>query len=258
MLAGRTVAGYDDTDTAVKLLIAAVDRPDPAPVWYTDWGTDAGGSTNNLKRALDRVLAERGPTGYAAFKARLRVICHGNVFGDHATKTNPPFPLLVDTFRPTLDGKRWYHRFSALTATAGGFNVQRDVLTGHGPLGALYPTNTTHPQKEGDTMTFLYLIPTGLGDPSKPGWGGWAGRDGPTQSSPAGHASGRIRRTPGVARPVATTPCSAGPTRFKVTFAPGSSGASGPSRHPAIHRTWWSTEWLGRVPFSWRHPPARR
>jgi len=31
---------------------------------------------------------------------------------------------------------------------AGGFDLKRDVLTGHGPLGALYPTNTTHPQKE--------------------------------------------------------------------------------------------------------------
>jgi hypothetical protein len=85
----------------------------------------------------------------------------------------------VDTFRPALEGKRWYHRFSALTATAGGFDLKRDVLSGHGPLGALYPTNTTHPQKEGDSMTFLYLVPTGLGDPERPAWGSWAGRYGP-------------------------------------------------------------------------------
>ena len=51
-------------------------------------------------------------------------------------------------------------------------------LTGHGPLGALYPTNTTHPQKEGDTMTFLYLVPTGMNDPEQPTWGSWAGRYG--------------------------------------------------------------------------------
>jgi hypothetical protein len=52
------------------------------------------------------------------------------------------------------------------------------VLTGHGPLGALYPTNTTHRQKEGDTMTFLYLVPTGMNDPEQPTWGSWAGRYG--------------------------------------------------------------------------------
>jgi hypothetical protein len=77
-----------------------------------------------------------------------------------------------------MDGKRWYHRFSAITAKAGGFDLARDVLTGHGPLGVLYPTNTTHWQKEGDTMTFLYLVPTGMNDPEQPTWGSWAGRYG--------------------------------------------------------------------------------
>jgi hypothetical protein len=51
-------------------------------------------------------------------------------------------------------------------------------MTGHGPLGALYPTNTTLSQKEGDTPTFLYLIPSGLSSPDHPNWGSWAGRFG--------------------------------------------------------------------------------
>jgi hypothetical protein len=33
-------------------------------------------------------------------------------------------------------------------------------------------------QKEGDTMTFLYLAPTGMNDPRQPAWGSWAGRYG--------------------------------------------------------------------------------
>jgi len=173
----RTVAGYDDGDEAVKLIIAAVESPDPRPVWYSDWGTDDGSCTNNLKRALDQVLKERGPEGYAKFKSRLR-LASADAFGDHTAKIEPPFPLWVDTFRPELDRRRWYHRFSALTATAGGFDVQRHLLEGGSPLGALYPTNTTHPQKEGDTMTFLYLVPTGMNDPNQPMWGSWAGRYG--------------------------------------------------------------------------------
>src|SRR6266404_3568887 len=48
-LLARTVAGYDDTDSAVKLIIAAVDRDDSRPVWYADWGTDKGGAVNNLR-----------------------------------------------------------------------------------------------------------------------------------------------------------------------------------------------------------------
>ena len=173
----RTVPGYNDTSEAVNLIIAAVDRADPRPIWYSDWGTDHGAATNNLRRALDRIRRERGPEGYAKFKARLR-LASSDAFGPHTGALEPAFPLWVDTFRPPIAGKRWYHRFSALTATAGGFQVERDVLTGHGPLGELYPLNTTHPQKEGDTMTFLYLVPTGMNAPEQPTWGSWAGRYG--------------------------------------------------------------------------------
>lgn len=181
---GRTVAGYDDTSEAVDLIVAAVDRADPRPVWYSDWGTDHGASTNNLRRALDRVLKERGPEGYARFKKRLRLTSY-DAFREHTEKIPPVFPLWVDTFRPPLDGKRWYHRFSALTATAGGFDIERDARTGHGPLGALYPLNTTHRQKEGDSMTFIYLLPTGMNDPEQPAWGSWGGRYGPMTNTPA-------------------------------------------------------------------------
>ncbi|MCA9187109.1 MAG: DUF1593 domain-containing protein [Planctomycetales bacterium] len=176
-LLARTVAGYGDNNEAVELILAAVDAADPRPVWYMNWGTDHGSAPSSLKLALDQVLRERGPSGYATFKNRLR-LSSDDQFGDHTTKREPPFTLWVDTFRPELDRNRWYHRFSALTATAGDFNVQRDVLTGHGPLGASYPLNTTQPQKEGDSMTFLYLIPTGMNEPEQPTWGSWAGRYG--------------------------------------------------------------------------------
>ena len=176
-LLDRTVAGNDDSDEAVNLIIAAVDSSDPRPVWYSDWGTDDGSCTNNLLRALDRILKERGQEGYAKFKSRLR-LASAEAFGDHTTKLAPPFPLWVNTFQPEVDRRRWYHRFSGITATAGGFDFEKHLLGGASPLGRLYPTNTTHQQKEGDTMTFLYLVPTGMNDPAQPTWGSWAGRYG--------------------------------------------------------------------------------
>ena len=182
-LRSRTVAGYDDTAEGWRLIVTVLDSSDARPVWYSDWGTDSGGATNNLRRALDYVLRERGAEGYAKFKACLR-LSSADAFGEHTARIEPPFALWVDTFRPELERKRWYHRFSALTATAGGFDLARDMLTGHGALGALYPTNTTHWQKEGDTMTFLYLVPNGLNHPDQPGWGGWAGRYGLNERFP--------------------------------------------------------------------------
>lgn len=179
----HTVPGYADTDDGVQLILRAVDDADPRPVWFSNWGTDRGSAPSCLLRALDRVLAERGAAGYARFKSRLRLSSTDN-FGPHTAEIAPPFPLWINPMAPELEGKRWYHRFSALTATAGGFDIERDVRTGHGPLGALYPTNTTHRQKEGDTMTFLHLIPTGMNDPEQPAWGSWAGRHGAQEKFP--------------------------------------------------------------------------
>jgi hypothetical protein len=171
-----TVDGTDTSDAAVALLMAAVDRDDPRPLWFSNWGTDDG-TTSCLRRALDKVLRERGPDGYAAFKSRLR-LCSDDRFGPHTREIEPAWPIWVYTKLPDMDGGRWYHRFGPLTAKAGGFDLDRDVRHGHGPLGALYPTNTTIPQKEGDTPEFLYLVPNGLGTPEEPSWGSWAGRFG--------------------------------------------------------------------------------
>src|SRR5215212_22059 len=180
-LLARTVAGHENSVDAENLIIAIVDRDDPRPVWYMDWGSDRGSGEVNLRRALNRVRRERGANGYARFKERLRIIGYDQL-AEHTTLP-PEWTIWVNTFEPPKEGKRWYHRFSALTAKAGGFDLHRDVLTGHGPLGALYPTNTTHPQKEGDTMTFLYLVPTGMNDPERPTWGSWAGRYGPQEEA---------------------------------------------------------------------------
>lgn len=197
VLMSRTVAGYDDTNDAVNLILRAVDSPDPRPLWYSDWGSDRGAATNNLRRTLDRVLRERGPAGYARFKNRLRLASYDK-FAEH-TATEPGWTLWINTWQPELNRQRWYHRFSALTSTAGGFGLSRDVLTGHGPLGALYPTNTSPRQKEGDSASFLYLVPTGMNDPSEPNWGSW-GRPlrGPPRSSRAslllGQPGGHLAR----------------------------------------------------------------
>jgi len=174
-LFSRTVPGYD-SDAGVELIIRAVDRDDPRPVWFSNWGTNDG-TPSSLLRALDRILKERGPEGYAIFKNKLR-LCSDDMFEEHTTSIQPPWKMWVYTKFPDMDGGRWYHRFGPLTATAGGFDLERDVLTGHGPLGATYPTNTHLKQKEGDTPEFLYLVPNGLNEPEQPTWGSWAGRFG--------------------------------------------------------------------------------
>ncbi len=166
-----TVPGFNDIDEGVKLIIAAADRDDPRPIWYSNWGSNSG-SKSNLRRAFDLIKRQRTPTEYQSFVKKFR-IC--TLDGSRGTKQghDDQVVLHIETGYPDIGG-RWYHRFRPLTQNAGGFDVRRDVQTDHGPLGSLYTT-----PKEGDSWTFVYLIPNGLSDPMQPNWGGWAGRYGP-------------------------------------------------------------------------------
>jgi hypothetical protein len=177
LLGSRTVPGTNDSDAGVKLIIAAADRDDARPIWYGNWGSNSG-TLSNLQRAFDLVKSQRSHSEYQAFVRKFRIV---TLDGDGPTKQghDDQIVLHVETGYPTMDGGRWYHRFRPLTQKAGGFNVEHDVKTGHGALGTLYTT-----PKEGDSWTFVYLIPTGLSDPAQPMWGGWAGRYGPRGDDP--------------------------------------------------------------------------
>jgi len=176
-LRSRTVSGTNDTDAGVRLIIAAADKDDPRPIWYSNWGCNSG-AVNNLKRALDKAKAERSPAAYAAFAAKFRIVTLDGP-GPTRQEHDDKIVLHVETGYPVMDGGRWYHRLQPLTQKAGGFDVQRDIKQRHGALGALYTT-----PKEGDSWTFIYLIPNGLSDPRQPTWGGWAGRYGPRGGDP--------------------------------------------------------------------------
>jgi hypothetical protein len=52
--------------------------------------------------------------------------------------------------------------------------LQRNIITDHGPLGALYPRLKYI--MEGDTPSFFNLINNGLGSCISPSYGGWGGR----------------------------------------------------------------------------------
>ena len=52
--------------------------------------------------------------------------------------------------------------------------LERNIIEGHGPLGALYPKLAYI--MEGDTPSFLGLIDNGLGWAASPAYGGWGGR----------------------------------------------------------------------------------
>jgi hypothetical protein len=171
-----------DTD-ASRHLIAVVDRPDPRPVHVLIWGGSA-----DLAQALWRVRQDRSPEDRERFVAKLRV----HAIGDQDSTG----PWIRDQF-PKLNvitqqrAYRGMYRGGDPTLVDSAW-VQTHIH-GHGALGDLYPDyrggdifgRTLGPVrgiKEGDTPSFLALVPNGLTDEAHPEWGSWGGRfagDGP-------------------------------------------------------------------------------
>jgi len=169
------VGAQKDTD-ASRLIIEAVDRPDPRPVWLTLWG----GATD-LAQALWTVRATRSADAVASFVSRLRVysISDQDDAGPWIRATFPSLFWIVSTHAFNQYRLATWPGISAREPGANPDVVSREWLDAHirkGPLGALYP----YPMylMEGDTPSFLYLIPTGLGSPQHPDWGSWGGRYG--------------------------------------------------------------------------------
>ena len=155
-------------------IISVVGRPDPRPVWIIIWG-----GPRELAQALWRAEQERSPEELAAFKSKIRVYA---INDQDATgpwiKANHP-DLFYITGKLTYRGLYRGGDSSLVTREW----VETNIVKGHGPLGAAYPNydggdpwGSVKGVKEGDTPSFLYLIPNGLGDPMQPTWGSWGGR----------------------------------------------------------------------------------
>jgi len=173
-------AGHDSPGS--ERIIEVVDADDPRPVWVCVWG-----GPNCLAQALWKVRATRTPEQLDRFVAKLRVTTISDQ-DDSGPWLRREFPNLFYVASPGFHPLGGYH-YATWTGIAGDelhgrfaggdFSlVSQPWLDEHvrrkGPLGAEYPPVAF--MMEGDTPSFLNLIPTGLTDPERPDWGGWGGR----------------------------------------------------------------------------------
>lgn len=177
----KFVGAEHDTDGS-RHLIAVVDRDDARPVNITIWG----GQTD-LAQALWRVRKDRTKEQLQRFLGRLRVydINDQDGLAGWITENFPDLFYVLASCQPGRDKREGAYRGmylggdESLTSRAW---IDTHVRKDHGPLGALYPTQTwTAPNphsclKEGDTPSWFFFLPIGLGDPAHPEWGGWGGR----------------------------------------------------------------------------------
>ncbi|ESQ89601.1 hypothetical protein ABAC460_12085 [Asticcacaulis sp. AC460] len=183
--AGRAAYGMSgvgqglDTD-ASRLIIAEVDKADARPVWICIWG-----GAVDLAQALDHVQRTRTPREVEAFVAKLRVYSISDQ-DDAGPWIRATFPRLfwIASIHAFNDYPRaaWQGMSADTVFPDPGPDtslMSPPWLDAHirvGPLGSLYPKPLF--AVEGDSPSFLYLIPNGLGVPERPDYGGWGGRYG--------------------------------------------------------------------------------
>jgi hypothetical protein len=199
--AGRAAYGVQgvgrgmDTD-ASRLIIDAVDADDPRPVWITVWG-----GAVDLAQALFDVGATRNQTEVARFVSKLRVYSISDQ-DDAGPWIRARFPELFWITSVHAFGQyglaSWIGIARPLQGEENLATPQwlADNVQSHGPLGAVYPDVIY--TMEGDSPSFIYLIPTGLGAPEHPDWGSWGGRYG-TVSADFGLWSSAADAVPGAA-----------------------------------------------------------
>ncbi|MEI8635001.1 DUF1593 domain-containing protein [Vibrio sp. PP-XX7] len=140
---GDVGAGKESAGSA--LIIHAVDKDDPRPVWVTCWG-----GCNTLAQAIWTVKNTRSASELERFISKLRVY---DVLGqdDSGAWMAKNFPDL------------FYIRATGVYGWGPSDSWIDTHVQSHGALGAAYPDRKY--ATEGDSPAFMHLFPNGLHDP---------------------------------------------------------------------------------------------
>ena len=153
--------------------LEALEEPDERPVWVTVWGGPI-----SLAQALWKIQHTRAPAQAERLYRKLRVYAISDQ-DDSGPWIRRTFPQVFYIVSPGDYGRSTW---SAITQPDPATRSElisnhwlaENIQQGHGPLGAVYPDVAWG--MEGDTPSFLGLIPNGLNAPEHPNWGGWGGR----------------------------------------------------------------------------------
>jgi hypothetical protein len=168
---GTSVLGASNDSDGSKLLVTLGDEDDDRPIWITVWG-----GANTFAQALWRVQHDRTADQLKAFVRKFRVYTitdQDKAYGstDYASSSHQWMRKQAGADLLFLwDECAW------LDHNSWGVSHWSDYTTniqGHGNLGAIYAKYRWG--VEGDTPSFLHVMPNGLSDPDAPGQGSWGG-----------------------------------------------------------------------------------
>jgi hypothetical protein len=154
-------------------IIRILEENDNRPLWICVWG-----GPNTLAQALYKIKKIKTETEANKLIAKLRVYTISDQ-DDSGNWIRKNFPGLFYIVTPGGYGSSTW---DAILSYFPGINnevisnswLAKNIQQGHGQLGAVYPDVAYG--MEGDTPSWLNLIPNGLNVPEHPDWGGWGGR----------------------------------------------------------------------------------
>lgn len=155
-------------------IIEVLEEDDNRPLWITVWG-----GVNTLAQTLYKIKDTKSETEAKKLISKMRVYTISDQ-DDSGIWIRNNFPGLFYIVSPGDDYES--ATWSAINTYVNGISNEKisnkwiagNIQQGHGPLGAVYPDVAYG--MEGDTPSFLSLIPNGLNEPEHPAMGGWGGR----------------------------------------------------------------------------------
>ena len=170
--AGIVRIGADNDTPGSELIIRLVDEDDPRPVYVCCWG-----SANTLAQAIWHVRQKRSTEQLKDFLHKLRVYTITDQDMVWAMRMNRAYSshqwlrkVFADDLLFVWDESAW---LSQNELGSKSWKLYANQIQGHGHLGKVYPNYKWG--VEGDTPSFLNVLPNGLHDPDHPEQIGWAG-----------------------------------------------------------------------------------
>ena len=172
MYGGIRSIGERNDSPGSELLIRLADEDDPRPIYVAAWG-----GANTLAQAIWRVKQTRSEKEVKAFVRKFRLFTITDQDMDYAhrmDRARSSHMWLRQEFKDDLqfiwDEGAWQEQCEL--GKRHWTQHQQHIQT-KGALGKEYPNYKWG--VEGDTPSFLYVIPNGLNDPEDPTQAGWAG-----------------------------------------------------------------------------------
>ena len=169
---GIKAIGEDNDSPGSELLIRLADEDDPRPIYVAAWG-----GANTLAQAIWRVKQTRTDDEVRRFVRKYRIYTITDQDMQYSMRMNRAYSShqwLRQAFQDDLqfiwDEGTWQEQCEL---GKRHWQLHATRIQGRGALGDEYPTYKWG--VEGDTPSFLYVMPNGLNDPEDPRQAGWAG-----------------------------------------------------------------------------------